>query len=486
MECIKYIQQGGRDFFSGGGPEYGKWPFNHIFVLNISLISGLKLFEAAYWFPSIICTLGSVFFYLMAKTVYYNRRAALLTLLTFNSFYLFSWIHHSVHPEYLGITFIAACLYIYFKRLQYLESAMKYTFMALLFMVATAFTNITSNTFLAVFFITMLLSSVLFKLFRVHNPNLTIKYRSILFFAAATIIICLVYWIYIAPPMFERYVDLLTDLRKPAYYPLEEAAILGVKPRIFEPIGLREDLSGWGHPFYAVLFGGIMLYEVFKQRKCERRDFDLLFTLWAGFGFVMYLLTGLFPIAKYSASHLGNRVQPFIYPFMLMSVAHVGLRINSRLKEALLGFLILGFLVVNVASWHQVVPSNMFGRSFHPPDYGDNQQERTMMNYLLPVVGKASTTVVSYGMAYYFKSRYGGMPYIYADVFENNLIPLIERKFNYVAMRSQNPFFAVPFPRRAPIPKPLDKATLALIPRTPFLEKVYDNQEWVIYHVIRY
>jgi len=484
MKCIEYVRDGGRDFLFMGGPDYGRWPFNHIFMLNISLVTGLELFSAAYWLPSIISTLGLIFVYLLARTVYHDHRAALLALLASGCFYISARSHNSLHPEYLGIIFIFACLYLYFKRLQYAESAIKCAFLAILVMFALPFTNITSSTMMAFFFMTLLVTSLIVAFTKSQHQNLTINYTSVATFVCLTLVVSVVYWVYVSGPLFERYVELFTELRAPVYYPHEEAAIAGTEPYIFRSTGLREDISGWGQPAYAVIFGIIMLYEVIRNRKCEYWGFDTLFTLWAGVGLFLVLFTGLFPIAKYSASHMGNRVQSFVYPFMLMAAAHVGFRLKSQLKQALFCLLILGFLLVNVASWH-FVPSNIFAQTFHPTEFGDNQQEWVMMDRVFEMVTGPTTTALSYGTAHYFRYRTGGMPYIFADVFENNLLPLKERKFDLLATRSEKPYFLAPFPRRAPIPVPLDEATLALISNTPWLEKVYDNQEWVIYRVIR-
>jgi len=290
----------------------------------------------------------------------------------------------------------------------------------------------------------------------------------------------LFYVMYITGPLFERYVIVLNQLSPPSYYIPQEAALAGSPTH--EP-GLREDISGWGQPFYAVLFGGIMLYEVIIRRKCKQWEFDTIFMLWAVFGLVLYLFAGLFPVAKFGATYVGNRVPSFVYPFMLMAVAHFGFQLKPYLKQALFYLFMLGFLIINVAFW-LFVPSDMIGSSFNSIDYGDNRQEWAMMDYLSSV--RPEHIVTSHGVAHYFYYRYNSNPYQYIDVFENNLSPLKERVlFDYVTIRSQNPQFLIPFYRGFFVRKVLDDETLALISNTPWLEKDYDNQEWVIYRIIR-
>lgn len=466
----QYIE-GHPDFFITG-PEYSKWPISQLLALGISKLCNIQLFTVFKFLPPVISTLGILFVYLIVREVYDTRRGGLLACLLFGSFWFFGLTHSRFHPQFLGFVFLLACLFAYFKNTKTGHSNIKYISMAILFMLAIMATNYTSNAFLVAFFIVALIYGMLRKYVKEPSPTTTGPLSVSVTFIALALVAWLAYAMYITEPLFNYVTRTATELTSPVTYGTVSRSLTGGP--ITEPV-LRGYISGWGQAAYVFIFGAMMLYEILWARSCNHRHTDLLFTSWGGFGLLVYLSTVIFLVGGFGA--LGLRIQIFVYPFILMMVAHIILMLQGGTRRKLLGLLLIGFLLINVASF-SFVPPNLVGYASQPASYGDGKQEVWASQWL----PGGEPVVTDYRFNTPFWHTKGTKPYMRIDVFEGDMRGL--KNFSWLYLTDAPAFYVYSEEYGHDYgPVLLDKQTLAEIPNTPWLNKAYDNGEWEIYHI---
>lgn len=466
----QYIE--GHPDFLIAGPQYSKWPVSQLLAIPTSQLCDIELFTVFQFLPPVVSTLGILFVYLIAREVYDTRRGGLLACLLFGSLFMFGLTHSRFHPQFLGFVFFLACLFVYFKSIKAGHSNIKYVAMAILFLFVITATNYTANAFLMAFFIVALIYGMLRKYLKEPSPTTTGPWSTSFTLVALALVAWLAYAMYITEPLFSYVTRTATELTSPVTYGTVSRSLTGGP--IIEPV-LRGYISGWGQDAYVFIFGAMMLYEILWARSCNHRHTDLLFTSWGGFGLLVYLSTVIFLVGGFGA--LGLRLQVFVYPFILMTVAHIILRLGGGKRRKLLGLLLIGFLLLNVASF-SFVPPNLVGYASQPASYGDGKQEIRASEWL----PGGEPVVTDYRFNSPFWHTKGTAPYRDIDVFEDDMRGLMS--FSWLCL-TDNPAFYVyseKYGRRYG-PKLLDEETLSEIPNTPWLSRVYDDGEWEIYHI---
>lgn len=470
FHSAQYIK-GHPDFFITG-PEYSKWPISQLLALATSELCNIKLFTVFKFLPPIVSTLGILFVYLIAREVYDTRRGGLLACLLFGSFWFFGLTHSTFHPQFLGFFLLLACLFAYFKSRKSGHSSIKYISLAILFMLVIMATNYTSNAFLVAFFTVALIYGMLRKYVKEPSPTTTGPWSTSFTFVALALVAWLAYAIYVTEPLFGYVTRTLAELTSPVTYGSVSHGLTGGP--ITEPV-LRDYISRWGQNAYVFIFGAMMMYEILRARSCTHRHADLLFTSWGGFGLLVYLGTVIFLVSGIGA--LGLRIQVFVYPFILMMVAHIILRLGGGKRRKLLGLLLIGFLLINVASF-SFVPSNLIGYASQPVNYGDGKQEIRASEWL----PGDELVVTDYRFNTPFWHTTGTKPYMRIDVFEDDMRGL--NSFSWLCLTDAPAFYVYSEQYGHDYgPVLLDEQTLSEIPNTPWLNKAYDNGEWEIYHI---
>ena len=470
FRSAQYIK-GHPDFFITG-PEYSKWPISQLLALATSELCNIKLFTVFKFLPSMVSTLGILFVYLIAREVYDTRRGGLLACLLFGAFWFFGLTHSYFHPQFLGFFFLLACLFAYFKSTKTGYPNIKYISMVILFMLAIMATNYTSNAFLVAFFIVALIYGMLGKYLKEPSPTTTGSWSTSFTLVALALVAWLAYAMYITEPLFSYVTRTATDLVAPVHAGSETVRLLGeARP---EP-ALRSYISNWGHIAYVFIFGAMMMYEILWARSCNHRHTDLLFTSWGGFGLLVYLGMVIFITTAFGAS-LGHRIQVFVYPFILMMVAHIILRLGGEKRRKLLGLLLIGFLLINVASF-SFVPPNLVGYASQPVSQGDWNQENRASEWL----PGDEPVVTAYGLKLSLIHTTGTRPYFGIDAFEDDMSGL--KSFSWLCL-TESPTFQVKSEEYYRSEnKLLDEQTLLKISQTSWLHKVYGNGEWEMYRI---
>jgi len=484
LESTAYIQQGNRDFLSAG-PDYGRWPLSQLLLLWLSYASGLSLYDVAWYLPAIINTVGTVFLYLLARAAFGDRRVALFGFLVFGFWWFYGLRLNSFHPEFMAYIFMTACLFAFFRSLVGGFASAAMLLLAVAFLGVSIPTNITTSAFLAGIILLSLPALWLARIRQGHGLGLSIPADPVIAFAALALVAVLAYSVYIAVTSFEVIVGALADIRPPVYAPAVQAAAYGAEATVGT---LRQNVSAYGFMLYVLLFGGAMVAELLARWRCRARYSDVLFTLWGGVGFVLYLIWGLVPIGVRFFSHFGGRVQNFVFPFLAMGAAHAVVHASTWRRQTVFAVLLAGFVVVSVSSL-LFVPGGLTGTGLRRTSEGDNSQEWAVLTWLQGTYEgsrwNAGSIVATDYIAPLFKYRTGGYPITRIEFWEQNLAGLKERRLDWVVMNPDEPVFETFSARQQLLRRRLDADTLAQIARTPWLAQSYDNGEWSIYKVVR-
>lgn len=518
------------------GPDVAKWPFTQLLTIVISEISNITLFNCALFFPSILTSIAVVFVYLIANEVYGDKKVALLSCLAFSPYFYSASIGARFQYQNLAFVFLLICLFLFFKNVN--VKKLEFIALTLIFIFGVTLSHHLTNIFLVGFFVIMLLSALLLNGFiklisskKFKTPFLIVKkelYAPSLFFVILASVIVLAYLMYVGMPFFDFLAHAFEDLGAPSlsstspfYTPSAPS-----KPEIKDYILSRGDI------FFVILFGSLLMYEVFIRRDCKYWRSDFMLASWIAFSFFLYLLT--LPNPQMGGSP--SRILPFTYVFILIAIPHIILsrkplmikkfiivlafwviftfllylisfsntQIETLLSKILahtynfifiaiplvilsqkpamvkrfLILLLLGFMVLNVYQL-TYVPSSPLAKTFFPPEYGDYTQENAVVRWQKMEPGTSPLTITEARIFCPFVYEQGWIPCRGIGTLQNKETRrLIDRLYinpKNPRFMSSGQMYTSKYPR-------LDEETSSLI-QTEFYT-VYNNGEWEIccYH----
>ena len=458
--------------FLYSGPPGLKWPLFPFLLLSASKILGVELFHIASFIPLLLGTTAVIFVYLITKELFDDNRSALLALLLVIPLFFRTAIPLATHWASLGYLFFPACIFVYLKKLRTARTATKFTVLAILFLSGTIFAHPVATAFMAAFFIAMSLQFLwprILKWLRLSLPGIS-EFSfgpEILGFAALAVVAWLVHWMYISQWVFE--VGVVT-VAKTFGVPT-----LLLSPRsythIIEPT-LRTMVIYIGDWFLIVLCGVLIIYELLIRRHCKYRDSDFMLASWVALGFLAWMI-----LNRMATSLLDpNRVWVFVFPFMLVAASHITMQFRVKIRNLLICLLIV-CMFISVYTDYSIQPENPVSQHAAPAYSGFAAQEVQAASWFHGE--EKIVTESSIETLFRYKNRV--TPCFTIDVFEENMKGL--RLFRLLYLESEEPRFVARGKQYLEENPPLDEETLALLPSTPWLQKVYDNGKWMAYAI---
>lgn len=461
-----YIQNHG-DFFTTG-PTMNRWPILQIFSLEVSQF-GIELFDIALVSPIFFSILAIIFIYLVARK-FYDEQTGLLASLAFSPYFLVWLINSRFRPEILAYIFFFALILMYIKKGRNF-SLVATAFLSILFLLIITMTHYTTNAMTVLFLAVMFLVFVFGKSLKLRQQLVSQSPATI---AILAVVVLFGYWMYIGEPIFARFATSLAEVMAPT---TSTALLEYIPPELSSSLLLKQKIITYTHDFYFLFFGGLMAYEIFRQRKCPNWQSDFALTIWTGATLVLFLLLVVRPGILAS-----SRVLLFAYPFILMVAAHVVLKIKARLNKrklfSILYIVLVGFALLNVFQL-PVVPLNPLSSTFYRVADGDGTQEIQAINWTGATPGPIVTSRPITQKTEYMK---GGEVRVSENmrVFDGDMSEL--RTYSWLYLKSDNPYF-IRFAGVLKATQPLDEETLANIANTAWLPKVYTNGEYDIYRI---
>ncbi|MCW3130943.1 MAG: DUF1616 domain-containing protein, partial [Methanophagales archaeon] len=161
LHSTEYIIQHQDFLFTGS--DVTKWPFIQLLTIIISEISDFTLFNCALFFPTLLTSISMVFVYLIAKEVYGDKKAALLSCLAFSPYFYSALIGARFQYQNLAFIFLLICLFLFFKNFE--VKNLKFHSLTLFFIFGVTLSHHLTNAFLVAFFVIILLSALLLNWF---------------------------------------------------------------------------------------------------------------------------------------------------------------------------------------------------------------------------------------------------------------------------------------------------------------------------------
>jgi len=105
--------------FIMGDPQYiggtSSWPMIHILGCQLSLITGIELFNVVKWFSSFIGVALILLLYLLVRSIFREEKAALLSALLFACLQHYILFGSLFIRETIALVLMISCLYLYFS-----------------------------------------------------------------------------------------------------------------------------------------------------------------------------------------------------------------------------------------------------------------------------------------------------------------------------------------------------------------------------------
>jgi len=333
-----------------------QWPSIHILGGIISEISAIKLFAVegdvftvVKWIPTIVSSCRILLVYVFTKKICKNIKIALLA--TFGSGILFYdlMFHSWFVRETIGLAMFFLFLYFYIVYL--VERKKSVSILSIL----TTFTLLLSHhlTYFALLvFLTILLVYTYFynivkNFFKLHRSpvELNLGNISILVLVFTFFII---YLIYIGNPVFKILVISFKSLFEPSY----GVPIFITSHRVL----LRDKMIFYLRFLFTGIFLMLMAANIYKNRRGDI-FWDLFYLVMAITSFSIIII--LTASRSYPLNIRYYRLEPFIWPFILISVA----RSIFNLKYRNLKYIITLFVIFNVFQ----VPPYVYNSNSEPP-----------------------------------------------------------------------------------------------------------------------
>lgn len=461
-----YIQNHG-DFLTTGH-TMNRWPILQIFSLQISQF-GFGLFNIALVSPVFFNILAVILLYLIASR-FYDVKTGLLASLVFSSYYPVWLLNSRFRPEILAYVFFFSLILLYIMRRKNF-SLVSIAFLSVLFLLIITMTHYTTNVMTVLFLAIMLLVFTFQKSLKLRQQLVS---QSPITITILAVVVLFGYWMYIGEPLFARFATSLIEIVTPTFYP---PLLEYVPPELPSSLLLKQKIITYTHDFYFLFFGGLMAYEIFRQRKCPNWQSDFALTCWAGLTLALFLVLSARP-----GIHASSRVFIFAYPFILIVSSHVVLKIKSRLhKKKLFGILyvvLIGFALLNVFQL-ELVPLNPTSSASYRIASGDGTQEVQAIDWTGATPGPIATSRPLAQKTEYMK---GGEVEVSENIslFDGGMSQL--KAYSWLYLESDNPHF-IHWTELIHTSQPLGEEILSNIANTAWLSKVYANGEFDIYRI---
>jgi|GEM_PF-5616911 len=328
-----------------------EWPLLHILTLIVSKVIYIDSKGIAKYFPVIITSLTSIFFYLIVKNLYGNVVAALLGTLAFCSLFWHTFFHSLFIRETMAFMLFMMIVYIKSKR-QNISSQIIF----IISIIAVVISHHLTALVLILFSFTLLVAKYLFYI--IINSNILIKYRENFFSnklmrfsntAFTLIVVCiLAYWMYVGDFTFKVLGILYRDFVCGSYgsYSLNH----------YFTASSRMIFGSYGNMLFIIFVFICLLYSIIKGK--DNKNFtDIFFLMWGGLIIaISYVSTFLMPRIEFSRFIL------FGYPFLLMSSTVAIVKFKNPIKYMYILFVFFQLMLV---------PPYLYNSSFTPEyEYG--------------------------------------------------------------------------------------------------------------------
>lgn len=457
--------------------DYSEWPMLHIFTIILSTTTSANLFTVAKWVPPFFSSFVILYFYLLVRNVYSERKIALLASLGFSALF---W-HINFHSKFVRETFayllFFAILFIIMKK------PTKKTQLIFVLLVMTLVSSHHFTSLIMILFLSFIIAANFFVpyltkfnvLARFKN---TLKNESRLFLALTSVLFVTVatmsYWMYVGEFTFRVFKIILNESFWMPEYQYATNYFVEGSPRM--------RFSTFGNIIFVVVFSLIVLHEIFrngtycKKAYCKKA-LDFTFLCWSivliGISWLSILIRSLTIIDF-------TRFIPFSYPFMLMCCAHA-LRNKRKLSSIIVLFILLQLLTV---------PPYIYDPSVSPEyEYGSYRK------YFLPEEYSASTWFVAHADrsskiagdagvfeligSYQFDVEYKNERVV--RIFRGDFEPL--DNYGWLILRNEDFYYATVGRLRITEPITITTEIINRIHASHRMLKILDNGEMKIYKI---
>jgi len=451
--------------------QYSEWPMLHLFAVSTAMITGADLFTVAKWLPSIYSSFAIIFMYLLTRTIYNDKRTALLASFGASGILWYIFFHSKFVREGFAFVLFFGVLYVYAKAMK--ERKMAFGSLAILLAVSLMFAHhLTSFLLLLLLFVWTFFNRFdVLRLARVKSVNaLTGQLVSgrFLTFSFLVLISAFSYWSFISGWVIGKFVTMATSLNIARF---QEAST-----RYIGSGSLRVTIVSYGDLLIVLLLSLLVLIEVLRKKKYKTTAEDAIFLLWNSFmlGFVFMLSFVMRPGVEHT------RFLVYGYPFLLAAAANTVLKV--KYKKILCGLFAI-FILLSLFS----IPQHIYDRSVSP-EYESGEYR----NYYLPSEYTAVYWSNLSGVAigdYRTNTLFGGLLQLKVAYGENAELVFggdfeVLKKFDWLIFNYDNLKSALMGQMRR-AGNPMTNETYQHLQGFVYLSKVYGNGQVEMYYVRR-
>ena len=281
--------------FSLGG-EISGWPILHIFASEMTYFTNLGSLEIAKYLPSIISSLIVLPLYILANSVYDNKKVALIACLIFGTISQFIEFESYFVREIIGVFFIVLLFYIIYIYKKNPTKSRPFTLLFFLIVPVLVLSHhFSSFLFLIIITLFLLMSYVVPLIYKRKNSDLKTKINVNTVFLVCSVIL-LAYWIYSATMVLENlgvFFKGLFGITEVTSY-VQQAQLTG------SIVSLRGTIIYYGFFIFNIILGAILMLKLFIDNNKENIEdftftFFLLFCGIYGLMAVFFISTSIFP-----------------------------------------------------------------------------------------------------------------------------------------------------------------------------------------------
>lgn len=321
------------------------WPLTPIWGTELQQITGISTFFIAKWLPTIVIhSILLLLLYVFVKNVFKDQRVALLTALLIST--VQTAFHYSVKFHYENFGQVIMMVLLIALTLRTKNTGTRFIILLSMAGVIFAhhFVSLILIAFLIIHLVVMRITGLSWGkvILGIESRISQIDVSIGLVLLASVLLIS--YWLYV----YTWPLTVIARWGEALLY--NEPGVTSFQPgyRLPQALGsLSKQIIFWGFYFFNIIFGFLLLYKIFIQRKCKTAEcYSLVSVLFicAILGFIqVYLRTAT---ASFSLNHF--RLINWGWIFGAAPLVVIILRGNLGLARKIGIILLVGFMVFNV------------------------------------------------------------------------------------------------------------------------------------------
>jgi len=321
----------GTDMMSG-------WPLLHIFSSVISIITKIEPLFIAKFIPSFISSIIVIPLYLLAYSIYKNKKIALFSCLVFGTVPQFVSFDALLIRETFALFFLILFFYIFYVLEQRKDYRLKFLLIILIPVIILShhFTSFMLIIFLTIY---VILSKLIPCIINWRNGHQKFTKIDISNFYLLILVGVLFYWIYITTFLFKDFFSIYYELAG-----IKEFASYGVRIDLGTPIvTLRGNIIYYGFFILNGIICSILMIKIFFKRNehiLEETTFIifLYFCLFLGFLSLFFIGSLIYP----------DRLLPFGLMFGLIPLIAFLFSLKKTAYKKVFLIIVISFIIFNI------------------------------------------------------------------------------------------------------------------------------------------